>query len=121
MLFGGLNVSKFSILNEANVEEVDRWGYPTAEPTKYLEFEGIIDNLTRNRHSSSTMTIFPDTTHVIITGYREDILNRATKTDRQVAIIDERTGTLYNVIHIDDPAGQGHHLEIEVRIGVGQL
>lgn len=94
---------------------VDAFGYAD-DYTTIDEFEGVIDYLTGNRHNDFR-TIHPDTTHIIITDFNPDLIDLLSA-DKGTKLMDG-AGTVYDILNIDDPARQGHHLEIEVQSTMG--
>lgn len=80
------------------------------------EFEGVIDYLTGDRRNDFR-TIHPDTTHIIITDFNPDLIELLSA-DRGTKLKDGE-GVVYDVLNVDDPARQGHHLEIEVARSTG--
>lgn len=88
----------------------DEWGY-AEERTDALEFEGVIDYTSGNRNNNY-MTIHEDTTHVIIADYNETLFTLLS--ENLDATIRDNQDNEYNVLLVDNPANQNHHLEIEV-------
>lgn len=92
--------------------ETDHWGY-AEERTDALEFEGVIDYVSGNRNNNY-MTIHEDTTHIIVVEFREDLYSLLQ--DNLKATIRDNANNEYNVLLVDNPANQNHHLEIEIKL-----
>lgn len=106
-MFGTIQTHPLYIIHPG---EPDAFGYIEDYET-VEEFEGVIDFVSGNRRNDYR-TIHPDTSHVIITDFNPlviDLLDSSLG-----AHIKDGTGTVYTVLNVDDPAMQGHHLEIEV-------
>lgn len=105
--FGLLQTYPFFVIGEI---EYDDYGYPTASES-IMEFEGLIDYVSGNRQNDY-MTIHPDTTHVIITNFSNELFDLLESTEG--SYLEDGAGIEYKVLLVDDPGKQAHHLEIEV-------
>lgn len=95
-------------------EEKDEWGY-AKEREDALEFEGIID-LVSGKRNDNYMTVHEDTTHIIITEFQEELFSFLS--EHLDAVIRDSQDNEYNVLLVDNPAQQNHHLEIEVKSSI---
>lgn len=105
--FGLLQTHPFFVVGGTDYDE---YGYPL-DYRSIMEFEGLIDHVGGNRRNDY-MTINPDTTHVIITNFSEELCNLL-DTNKGYYLKDG-ADTEYKVLLVDDPGRQAHHLEIEV-------
>lgn len=105
--FGLLQTHPFFVIGGTNYDE---YGYPL-DSESIKEFEGLIDYVSGNRHNDY-MTINPDTTHVIIANFSEELYNLLNENEEYY--LKDGADNEYKVLLVDDPARQAHHLEIEV-------
>ena len=85
----------------------DGMGGTTEDWTEYDTVLGYLDLITgSNQQHQAQNAIVEESTHVLITDYRDDIHDRM----RVVS-----AGRVYKITYVDDPVGVNHHLEIYLK------
>lgn len=75
-----------------------------------FKIQGLLDlsqGFGANGENSNLNSFLQESTHILITDYREDISNKNW-------IIDNK-GNRYNIVLVDDPVSMHHHLEIYLK------
>lgn len=77
------------------------------EVFKVQGFLDLAQGFGANGENSNLNSFLQESTHILITDYREDISNKNW-------IIDSK-GNRYNIVLVDDPVSRHHHLEIYLK------
>ena len=85
-------------------------GVHTDKEDEVFKLQGFLDlaqGFGANGENSNLNSFLQESTHILITDYREDISNKNW-------IIDSK-GNRYNIVLVDDPVSMHHHLEIYLK------
>lgn len=85
-------------------------GGNTEKEDEVFKVQGFLDlaqGFGANGENSNLNSFLQESTHILITDYREDISNKNW-------IIDSK-GNRYNIVLVDDPVSTHHHLEIYLK------
>ncbi|AEB75898.1 phage head closure protein [Clostridium botulinum] len=74
--------------------------------TKLFEIKGFLDLLTGDETNTNNAFI-QESSHILITDYREDIRNKNWMVDSN--------GNRYNIVLVDDPVSMHNHLELYLK------
>ena len=103
-----LRAPSFSIMGITKKE--NGIGGKIEKEEELFKIQGFLDlaqGFGANGENSNLNSFLQESTHILITEYREDISNKNW-------IIDSK-GNRYNIVLVDDPVSMHHHLEIYLK------